>query len=243
MLFGEKKHLLNPNSTSMNASRILHEDNHLIAVNKKSSEIVQGDRTGDKTMPDEIKAYLKNKYNKPGNVFCGVIHRLDRPTSGVIVFARTSKGLERMNKQFRDKMTTKTYWAILETKPPQTKGKLVHFLKKNEKQNKSYVSNKDIKGAKEAILSYTLISSSDRYHLVRVVLETGRHHQIRAQFSSIGCCVKGDLKYGGKRSNQDGSICLHSRELKFNHPTTQEEICITAPIPDNTFWNIFKDVK
>ena len=227
----------------MNASRILHEDNHLIAVNKKSSEIVQGDRTGDKTMPDEIKAYLKNKYNKPGNVFCGVIHRLDRPTSGVILFARTSKGLERMNKQFRDKMTTKTYWAILETKPPQTKGKLVHFLKKNEKQNKSYVSNKDIKGAKEAILSYTLISSSDRYHLVRVVLETGRHHQIRAQFSSIGCCVKGDLKYGGKRSNQDGSICLHSRELKFNHPTTKEEICIIAPIPDNTFWNIFKDVK
>ena len=204
----------------MDSSRILHEDNHLIAVNKKSSEIVQGDRTGDTTMPDEIKAYLKDKYNKPGNVFCGVIHRLDRPTSGVILFARTSKGLERMNKQFRDKMTSKTYWAILENKPPQDEGKLVHFLKKNEKQNKSYVSNKNTKGAKEAILSYTLIRSSDRYHLVQVELETGRHHQIRAQFSSIGCCVKGDLKYGGKRSNQDGSICLHSRELKFNHPTT-----------------------
>ena len=174
----------------MDSSRILHEDNHLIAVNKKSSEIVQGDRTGDTTMPDEIKAYLKDKYNKPGNVFCGVIHRLDRPTSGVILFARTSKGLERMNKQFRDKMTSKTYWAILENKPPQNEGKLVHFLKKNEKQNKSYVSNKDTKGAKEAILSYTLIRSSDRYHLVQVELETGRHHQIRAQFSSIGCCVK-----------------------------------------------------
>ena len=227
----------------MISSRLLYEDNHLIAINKKSSEIVQGDRTGDVTMPDEIKAYLKNKYNKPGNVFCGVIHRLDRPTSGVILFARTSKGLERMNKQFREKITRKTYWAILENKPQQQKGTLVHFLKKNEKQNKSYVSNKDSKGSKEAILSYTIISSSDRYHLVEVELKTGRHHQIRAQFSSIGCCVKGDLKYGGKRSNQDGSICLHSRKLMFNHPTTQEEITITAPIPDSKFWNIFKDME
>ena len=227
----------------MISSRLLYEDNHLIAINKKSSEIVQGDRTGDVTMPDEIKAYLKNKYNKPGNVFCGVIHRLDRPTSGVILFARTSKGLERMNKEFRDKLTTKIYWAILENKPPQEKGTLVHYLKKNEKQNKSYVSNKDVKGSKEAILKYHILSSSDRYHLVQVELETGRHHQIRAQFSSIGCCVKGDLKYGGKRSNQDGSICLHSRKLKFNHPTTQEEITIMAPIPDSKFWNIFKGVK
>lgn len=227
----------------MISARILYEDNHLIAINKMSSEIVQGDRTGDKTMPDEIKAYLKDKYNKPGNVFCGVIHRLDRPTSGVILFARTSKGLERMNKQFRDKLTTKTYWAILENKPPQNNGKLIHFLKKNEKQNKSYPVGKETKGSKEAILSYQLISSSERYHLVQVELETGRHHQIRAQFSSIGCCVKGDLKYGAKRSNQDGSICLHSRKLEFNHPTTQEEIFLKAPIPENKFWNLFKGVE
>jgi 23S rRNA pseudouridine1911/1915/1917 synthase len=224
----------------MIVNRILFEDNHLIAINKKSSEIVQGDRTGDSTMPDAIKAYLKDKYNKPGNVFCGVIHRLDRPTSGLILFARTSKGLERMNKQFRDQQTSKTYWAILENKPPNAKGTLINYLKKNEKQNKSYVTSKETKGSKEAILNYRLISSSERYHLVEVELETGRHHQIRAQFSKIGCCIKGDLKYGAKRSNRDGSICLHSRQLKFNHPTTKEEICLVAPIPQNTFWDLFK---
>ena len=224
----------------MLVNRILFEDNHLIAINKKSSEIVQGDRTGDPTMPDAIKAYLKDKYNKPGNVFCGVIHRLDRPTSGVILFARTSKGLERMNKQFRDQQTSKTYWAILENKPPNEEGTLINYLKKNEKQNKSYVTSKDTKGSKEAILNYRLISSSERYHLVEIELETGRHHQIRTQFSKIGCCIKGDLKYGAKRSNRDGSICLHSRQLKFNHPTTKEEICIVAPIPQNTFWDLFK---
>tara|TARA_B100000524_G_scaffold204236_1_gene106600 strand:+ start:2598 stop:3281 length:684 start_codon:yes stop_codon:yes gene_type:complete len=227
----------------MNLNSILYEDNHLIAVNKKSSEIVQGDRTGDITMPDTVKAYLKEKYNKPGNVFCGVIHRLDRPTSGVILFARTSKGLERMNKQFRDKETNKIYWAILENKPPNSGGKLVNYLKKNEKQNKSYVTSKDTKGAKEAILSYRLLSSSERYHLVEVQLETGRHHQIRTQFSKIGCCVKGDLKYGAKRSNNDGSICLHARKLDFNHPTTKEPISITAPLPENTFWNLFKSIS
>lgn len=227
----------------MLSNRILHEDNHLIAINKESSEIVQGDRTGDTTMPDTIKIYLKDKYNKPGNVFCGVIHRLDRPTSGVILFARTSKGLERMNKQFRDKETSKTYWAILENKPPNTEGTLINYLKKNEKQNKSYVTSKDTKGSKEAILSYRLISSSERYHLVEVKLETGRHHQIRAQFSKIGCCIKGDLKYGGKRSNQDGSICLHSRVLEFNHPTTKEPIKITAPIPTNRYWQLFNAVN
>jgi 23S rRNA pseudouridine1911/1915/1917 synthase len=224
----------------MIVNRILFEDNHLIAINKKSSEIVQGDRTGDSTMPDAIKAYLKDKYNKPGNVFCGVIHRLDRPTSGLILFARTSKGLERMNKQFRDQQTSKTYWTILENKPPNAKGTLINYLKKNEKQNKSYVTSKETKGSKEAILNYRLISSSERYHLVEVELETGRHHQIRAQFSKIGCCIKGDLKYGAKRSNRDGSICLHSRQLKFNHPTTKEEICLVAPIPQNTFWDLFK---
>ena len=224
----------------MISTRILYEDNHLIAVNKKSSEIVQGDRTGDKTIPDDIKAYLKAKYKKPGNVFCGVIHRLDRPTSGVMLFARTSKGLERMNKQFRDKITSKTYWAILENKPAQMEGKLINFLKKNEKQNKSYVVSKDTKGAKEAILNYRILSSSERYHLIQVELETGRHHQIRTQLSDIGCCIKGDLKYGAKRSNQDGSICLHSRVLGFNHPVTKEPISLTAPLPENKFWNLFK---
>ena len=227
----------------MHPSSILYEDNHLIALNKKSSEIVQGDRTGDTTMPDTIKAYLKKKYNKPGNVFCGVIHRLDRPTSGVILFARTSKGLERMNKQFRDKETAKTYWAILENKPPNAYGTLINYLKKNEKQNKSYVTSKETKGAKEAILNYRLLSSSERYHLVEIKLETGRHHQIRTQFSKIGCCIKGDLKYGAKRSNNDGSICLHARKLDFNHPTTQEPISVKAPLPQNTFWNLFKSIS
>lgn len=224
----------------MIVNRILFEDNHLIAINKKSSEIVQGDRTGDSTMPDAIKAYLKDKYNKPGNVFCGVIHRLDRPTSGVILFARTSKGLERMNKQFRDQQTSKTYWAILENKPPHEEGRLINYVKKNEKQNKSYVTSKDTKGSKEAILNYRLISSSERYHLVEVELETGRHHQIRTQFAKIGCSIKGDLKYGAKRSNGDGSICLHSRQLKFKHPISKEEICLVAPIPQNTYWDLFK---
>lgn len=227
----------------MDPSSILYEDNHLIALNKKSSEIVQGDRTGDATMPDAIKSYLKKKYNKPGNVFCGVIHRLDRPTSGAILFARTSKGLERMNKQFRDKETAKTYWAILENKPPSASGTLRNHLKKNEKQNKSYVTSKETKGAKEAILHYRLLSSSERFHLVEVELETGRHHQIRTQFSKIGCCIKGDLKYGAKRSNNDGSICLHARKLSFSHPTTKEPISITAPLPENTFWNLFKSIN
>jgi len=226
----------------MDPSSILYEDNHLIAINKKSSEIVQGDRTGDATMPDAIKSYLKKKYNKSGNVFCGVIHRLDRPTSGAILFARTSKGLERMNKQFRDKETTKTYWAILENKPPNAVGTLRNYLKKNEKQNKSYVTSKDTKGAKEAILHYRLLSSSERYNLVEVELETGRHHQIRTQFSKIGCCIKGDLKYGAKRSNNDGSICLHARKLSFSHPTTKEPILISAPLPENTFWNLFNSI-
>lgn len=227
----------------MISSRILYEDNHLIAINKKSSEIVQGDKTGDKTLPDYIKEYLKTKFNKPGNVFCGVIHRLDRPTSGVLLFARTSKGLSRMNKQFKDKAIKKTYWAILENRPEKESDTLVHFLKKNEKQNKSYVSDKNTKGAKEAVLAYKLLASSDRFHLVEVHLETGRHHQIRAQFSSMGCCVKGDLKYGAKRSNKDGSICLHSRALEFIHPTTQELIKLKAPLPQNTFWQLFKQVE
>ena len=178
---------------------ILYEDNHVIVVNKKASDIVQGDKTGDETLPDKIKEYLKEKYNKPGNVFCGVVHRLDRPTSGAVIFARTSKALERLNKQFRDKDTNKVYWAIVEQKPENQTERLVHFLRKNENQNKSYVCDKNKPGAKEAILTYNFIKSSDNYHLLEIELETGRHHQIRVQLASIGCTIKGDLKYGSKR--------------------------------------------
>jgi 23S rRNA pseudouridine1911/1915/1917 synthase len=220
----------------MISERILHEDNHVIVINKMASEIVQGDKTGDQTMPDEIKAYLKEKYQKPGNVFCGVVHRLDRPTSGALVFARTSKALERLNAQFRDKETDKVYWAIVEQAPEKPTGRLVHHLKKNEAQNKSYPVDSKVAGSKEAILSYKLVSSGDRYHLLEISLETGRHHQIRVQLSSIGCIIKGDVKYGAKRSNPDGSICLHARYLTFTHPTTKEEISVTAPVPSDRLW-------
>ena len=224
----------------MNPENILYEDNHVIVVNKLPSEIVQGDKTGDKTMPDGIKEYLKEKYNKPGNVFCGVVHRLDRPTSGAVIFAKTSKGLERLNAQFREKETHKVYWAIVENAPKEITGELIHFLKKNEKQNKSYVCTPKTLGGKEAKLNYRLIKSSDNYHLLEVNLETGRHHQIRAQLSTIGCIIKGDLKYGAKRSNPDGSICLHARELSFNHPTSKEPITIIAPVPSEPIWQFFE---
>lgn len=224
----------------MDLTSILFEDNHLIVINKKPSEIVQGDKTGDKTMPDTIKEYLKVKYNKPGNVFCGVIHRLDRPTSGAVVFARTSKGLERMNAQFREKETNKVYWAIVEQKPEKTEGDLVHFLKKNETKNKSFVTDSEKGGAKEAKLTYQLIASSERYHLLEITLETGRHHQIRAQLAAIGCYIKGDVKYGAKRSNEDGSICLHARRLTINHPVTKEVLTFTADTPNSAIWKIFE---
>ena len=224
----------------MDLTSILFEDNHLIVINKKPSEIVQGDKTGDKTMPDTIKEYLKVKYNKPGNVFCGVIHRLDRPTSGAVVFARTSKGLERMNAQFREKETNKVYWAIVEQKPEKPVGSLVHFLKKNETKNKSFVTDSEKGGAKEAKLTYQLISSSERYHLLEITLETGRHHQIRAQLAAIGCFIKGDIKYGAKRSNEDGSICLHARRLTINHPVTKEVLTFTADTPNSAIWKIFE---
>ncbi len=224
----------------MDLTSILFEDNHLIVINKKPSEIVQGDKTGDKTMPDMIKEYLKIKYNKPGNVFCGVIHRLDRPTSGAVVFARTSKGLERMNAQFREKETNKVYWAIVEQKPEKAEGSLVHFLKKNETKNKSFVTDSEKGGAKEAKLTYQLIASSERYHLLEISLETGRHHQIRAQLAAIGCFIKGDIKYGAKRSNEDGSICLHARRLTINHPVTKEVLTFTADTPNSAIWKIFE---
>jgi len=220
--------------------RILYEDNHVIVVNKLPSEIVQGDKTGDSPMPDAIKAYLKEKYNKPGNVFCGVVHRLDRPTSGAVIFARTSKALERLNTQFREKETNKVYWAIVENKPANPERKLVHHLRKNEGQNKSYVVDSKTNGAKEAILSYKLIQSSERYHLLEIALETGRHHQIRTQLAAIGCIIKGDVKYGAKRSNEDGSICLHARKISFIHPTTKEEITVVAPTPSEKIWSYFQ---
>lgn len=221
---------------------ILHEDNHTIVVNKKASDIVQGDKTGDETLPDRIKKYLKEKYQKPGNVFCGVVHRLDRPTSGALVFARTSKSLERLNSQFREKETKKTYWAIVENKPSKAAEQLINWLVKNEKQNKSYVVSENDKNAKRAVLSYHLLHSSDKYHLLEVELETGRHHQIRCQLAHIGCIIKGDLKYGAKRSNPDGSISLHARKLEFTHPTTKEIIKITAPVPKDKLWIYFEEI-
>ena len=221
------------------ASRILYEDNHLIVINKMASEITQGDKTGDEPLPEKIKTYLKNKYNKLGNVFCGVIHRLDRPTSGALMFAKTSKALERMNKQFKEKETNKVYWALVKNLPPLQKDELRHFLRKNEKQNKSYVVEKNTTGAKEAILSYNCLASSDSYHLLELNLKTGRHHQIRCQLAHIGSCIKGDLKYGAPRSNSDGSISLHARKLSFTHPTTQEEIVVVAPTPTSDIWHHF----
>ena len=218
---------------------VLYEDNHVIVINKHASDIVQGDKTGDETLPDKIKAYLKKKYNKPGNVFCGVVHRLDRPTSGAVVFAKTSKALERLNAQFREKETDKIYWAVVEQKPATDRGDLIHFLKKNEKQNKSYASAVEVPGSKRAVLHYQWLKSSDRYHLLEVVLETGRHHQIRCQLSQIGCIIKGDLKYGARRPNADGSICLHARELTFSHPTTKETIHVVAPTPNDALWAAF----
>ncbi len=221
------------------AERILFEDNHLLVVNKLPSEIVQGDKTGDEPLPERIKSFLKEKYQKPGNVFCGVVHRLDRPTSGVVVFAKTSKALERLNAQFREKETNKTYWAIVENKPKELKGSLRDYLKKNESQNKSYIVNESTPGAKLALLHYQLLASSDRYHLLEVTIETGRHHQIRAQLSNIGCIIKGDLKYGAKRANKDASIGLHARSLRFLHPTTKEEITLIANPPADAVWDFF----
>lgn len=219
---------------------VLHEDNHVIVVNKRPSDIVQGDKTGDETMPDQIKEFLKVKYNKPGNIFCGVVHRLDRPTSGAVVFAKTSKALSRLNEQFREKDTQKIYWAVVEQAPKTKSGHLENFLLKNEKQNKAYVHLKEVPGSKKAILDYELISESDKYFLLKVTLHTGRHHQIRAQLANIGCIIKGDLKYGAKRSNPDGSIHLHARFLSFIHPTTKETIKITAPVPGESLWKWFE---
>ena len=223
-------------ASTKNNLEVLFEDNHLIVVNKKSGDIVQGDKTGDKPLSEVVKEYIKDKYNKPGNVFLGVVHRLDRPTTGIVVFARTSKALERFNKMLRDKTVNKTYWAIVKNKPEKEIDTLTGFLKKNPKNNKSTSYTSEIKDSKKAILHYKLIKSLNNYHLLEVDLETGRHHQIRCQLSAIGSPIKGDLKYGFDRSNKDASIHLHARNINFAHPVTKEAITITAPTPKEVIW-------
>jgi 23S rRNA pseudouridine1911/1915/1917 synthase len=215
---------------------VLYEDNHLIVINKQSGDIVQGDKTGDKPLPDFVKDYLREKYNKPGNVFCGVIHRLDRPVSGIVLFAKTSKALSRMNQLFRDKEIQKTYWALVESKPIKTSDRLENYLLKNQQKNKSRAYLKPGNGALKATLDYQVLKSLDRYTLLEVKPITGRHHQIRVQLSHMGSVIKGDLKYGAKRSNKDASISLHAREINFIHPIKKEPIKIIAPVPNETLW-------
>ncbi|SDB42541.1 23S rRNA pseudouridine1911/1915/1917 synthase [Flavobacteriaceae bacterium MAR_2010_188] len=219
-----------------NNLQVLFEDNHIIVVNKRVGDIVQGDKTGDKPLSEVVKSYLKNKYNKPGNVYLGVVHRLDRPTTGVVLFSKTSKALPRLNKMFADKDAEKTYWAIVENSPPKAADTLISYLKKNPKNNKSYSESKETADAKKAILHYKLLKDLNNYYLLDINLETGRHHQIRAQLASIGCIIKGDLKYGAKRSNKDGGISLHAKTLKFQHPVKDEVVIIEAPLPDEPIW-------
>lgn len=218
---------------------VLYEDNHIIIVNKAPSEIVQGDKTGDKPLCDIVKEYLKEKYNKPGNVFCGVVHRLDRPVSGVVVFAKTSKALARLNDMFREKDVQKTYWAIVAARPPHDKAVLENYLVRNEKMNKSFAYDREVPSSKRAVLDYELIAHSERYFLLEVHLHTGRHHQIRCQLAKMGCPIKGDLKYGAKRSNPDGSISLHARSVRFIHPVSKQEIYVEAPVPQDRLWQSF----
>lgn len=219
---------------------ILYEDNHLIAVNKKPSDIVQGDKTGDTPMGEYVKQYLKEKYAKPGEVFLGIIHRLDRPVSGVVLFAKTGKSLSRMNELFRTRDVKKIYWAVVASRPVPEEGKLVNWLKKNEKLNKSFITAENAPGALRCELDYKLLKASDRYFLLEITPHTGRHHQIRVQLAGIKCPIKGDLKYGAKRSNPDGSIHLHARRLEFIHPVKNELIVIEAPPPNEPLWNAMK---
>ena len=216
---------------------ILYEDNHIIAVNKTCNEIVQGDKTGDTPLSETVKAYIKEKYSKPGEVFLGVTHRLDRPTSGVVLFARTSKALTRLNEMFKShEQIRKTYWAIVQGAPKVPEARLENWLTRNEQLNKSFIAKPGAKDAKQAILYYKTLVKGDHYTLLEVNLETGRHHQIRCQLAAIGCPIKGDLKYGAKRSNPDGGICLHARQIEFVHPVSKQNICITAPVPEDALW-------
>lgn len=216
---------------------VLYEDNHIIAVNKTCNEIVQGDKTGDTPLSEIVKAYIKEKYAKPGEVFLGVTHRLDRPTSGVVLFARTSKALTRLNDMFKShEQIKKTYWAIVQGAPKQSEARLENWLTRNEQLNKSFIAKPGAKEAKQAVLTYKTLVKGDHYTLLEVNLETGRHHQIRCQLAAIGCPIKGDLKYGAKRSNPDGGICLHARQIEFIHPVSKIPLCITAPIPNDSLW-------
>lgn len=219
--------------------RILFEDNHLLIVNKEPSEIVQGDKTGDVCLLDDVKSYIKKAYNKPGNVYAGLVHRIDRPVSGAVIFAKTSKALSRMTLKIKEREFSKTYLAIVKNKPPKEADELSNYMVKNEAQNKSYIVSSNAKGAKLAQLRYRLIGASDSYYLLEVELITGRHHQIRAQLAHIGCPIKGDLKYGFPRSNPDASISLHAYKIKFEHPTTKQTIEVTAPKPEENIWKAF----
>lgn len=222
---------------------VLYEDNHLIAVLKKPSDLVQGDKTGDTALDNEVKKYIAEKYGKPGDVFLGVVHRLDRPVSGVVLFARTSKALSRMNELFRKQEVKKKYLAIVKERPPAEEQTLIHYLKKNEKQNKTYVYDKEVKGSLKSLLTYRIAGRSERFFLLEIDLHSGRHHQIRAQLSRLGCPIRGDLKYGAQRSNEDGSICLHARRLEFIHPVSKKPVSIIAPLPDQDVWQLFKNLN
>ena len=219
---------------------VVYEDYHIIVVNKTASEIVQADKTGDTPLSETVKQYLKEKYQKPGNVFLGVTHRLDRPVSGLVIFAKTSKALTRLNEMFRAGEVKKTYWAVVKNAPKESEGELVHFLVRNEKQNKSYAYDKEVPNSKKAVLDYRLIGRSENYYLLEVDLKTGRHHQIRCQLAKMGCPIKGDLKYGSPRSNPDGSICLHARRVRFVHPVSKELIELKAPLPEGNLWKGFE---
>ena len=215
---------------------VIYEDNHIIVVNKESGEIVQGDKTGDTPLSDCVKDYLKRKYQKPGNVFLGVVHRLDRPVSGLVVFAKTSKALSRLNEMFRKGEVHKTYWAIVKNAPKEPSGRLTHWICRNEKQNKSYAYNSEVSGSKKAVLDYRLLASGDNYHILEIRRLTGRHHQIRCQLSAMGSHIRGDLKYGAQRSNPDGSISLLSRHVEFVHPVSKELVSLDAPLPKDNLW-------
>lgn len=217
--------------------QVLYEDNHVIIVNKRPGDIVQGDKTGDTPLSEVVKEYIKIKYDKPGNVYLGVVHRLDRPTSGIVLFSKTSKALPRLNKLFKEKEAKKTYWAVVKNPPPQPEAILEHFLKRNPKQNKSIAYRKEVPESKKAILEYRMLKKLDNYYLLEIDLQTGRHHQIRSQLSAIGSPIKGDLKYGFDRSNKDASIHLHARKLAFIHPVSKEKIKVNAPPPIDPVWD------
>lgn len=229
-------------NTDFDPSRILYEDNHLVIVNKLAGELVQGDKTNDRTLADLVREYIEKRDAKPGKAYLGIPHRLDRPVSGIIVYTKTSKGLSRMSELFRVKQINKIYWAIVEQKPPQLAGHLTGWMIKDNVKNKSFVSDEERPGFKQASLSYKFLASSSHYHLIEVSLETGRHHQIRAQLAHIGCVIKGDLKYGSKRSNPDTSIALHARTVNFVHPIKNVPVAVTAPCPQDTLWSYFENL-